>query len=144
MASVIQQTSRSGRPKWNPPTPRQAGKRVSRIDRLLDPGYFKALSDPTRVRLLACLIKCGRPCSVTEIAECCSIDFSMVARHLATLARAGVIASEKKGRTMWYDARNAELASAFRAVAGAIEEWAGPDRPDAACGCRQKKDRCDA
>ncbi|MCA9245173.1 MAG: helix-turn-helix transcriptional regulator, partial [Phycisphaerales bacterium] len=71
------------------------------MDRQLDTDLFKALGDPTRARLLACLLKCGRPCSVTEVAECCAVDFSVVARHLGLLARVGVLDSEKKGRTVW-------------------------------------------
>lgn len=125
-----------------PSTPRQAGRRSSPIDRLLEPEVFKALSDPTRVKLLACLIKCGRPCSVTEIAECCSVDFSMVARHLALLARAGVLESEKKGRTVWYKAPNASLAARFREIADAIEAWdasGGCCDDNEGCGCSDEK-----
>lgn len=91
------------------------------MDRLLDPALFRALGEPTRARLLACLLKCGRPCSVTEVAECCSIDFSMVARHLATMARAGLLSSVKQGRTVWYSADAPALAARFRDLAGAIE-----------------------
>ena len=72
-------------------TPRQAIRRRARLDDLLNPLVLKALAEPTRARLLSCLLKCGRPCSVTEVAACCSIDFSMGARHLATMARAGLL-----------------------------------------------------
>lgn len=113
-------------------SPRQAARRRARVDRLLDPELFKALSDPTRLRLLTCLIKCGRPCSVTEVAQCCSIDFSMVARHLAALARAGVLHAEKQGRTHWYRAEVGALSGLFRDIADAIDEWASP-----AGGCRE-------
>lgn len=119
------------------PSPRQAIRRHARLDRLLDPARLKALAEPTRARLLSCLLKCGRPCSVTEVAACCSIDFSMVARHLATMARAGLLAAEKRGRTVWYTAHGARLAAHFRDLAAAIDEL----EPDAAsagadgCGC---------
>ena len=115
--------------KQSAPTPRQAIRRRARFDRLLDPDLLKALAEPTRVRLLSCLLKCGRPCSVTEVAECCSIDFSMVARHLAHMARAGLLSSEKKGRTVWYSADGPALAAFFREVADAIDEIA----PDEGC-----------
>lgn len=91
---------------------------------------LKALAEPTRARLLSCLLKCGRPCSVTEVADCCSIDFSMVARHLATMARVGLLSSEKKGRTVWYAAHGSALATRFRDLADAIDEL-GP--ADACC-----------
>lgn len=109
--------------KRQPINPEQASQVRGRIDRQLDPEFFKTLGEPTRARLLACLIKCGRPCSVTEIAACCSIDFSVVARHLVVLARSGVLTSRKQGRTVWYEAPAADLSARFRALADAIDEW---------------------
>jgi len=105
-----------------PPSPRQAIRRRTRLDRLLAPDLLKALAEPTRARLLSCLLKCGRPCSVTEVAACCSIDFSMVARHLATMARAGLLSSQKKGRTVCYAADGSALAARFYDLADAIAE----------------------
>ncbi|MEM1329886.1 MAG: metalloregulator ArsR/SmtB family transcription factor [Planctomycetota bacterium] len=128
MASPIEQAT---------PSPKQASRRRSRFDRILDPELLKALAEPTRARLLSCLLKCGRPCSVTEVAECCSIDFSMVARHLATMARAGLLKSEKKGRTVWYTAAGPELAAHFRDLADAINEL----KPES-CGCDPCSDGC--
>jgi len=112
-----------------PSSPEQATDRVAPIDTLLDPEFFKALADPTRAKLLSCLIKCGRPCSVTEVAGCCSVDFSVVARHLAQLARAGVLEARREGRTVWYEAPADALSERFRALAAAIEAWSG----DAPC-----------
>jgi ArsR family transcriptional regulator len=129
MASVIQRSA---------PTPRQAIRRRARLDRLLDPDLLKALAEPTRARLLSCLLKCGRPCSVTEVAECCSIDFSMVARHLATMARAGLLSSEKRGRTVWYAADASGLAARFRDLADAIDEITPVGGCEDACGCNER------
>ena len=109
--------------KQSPASPKQAARRRASVDKLMEPELFKALAEPTRAKLLGCLIKCSRPCSVTEIAECCEIDFSVVARHLSMMARAGVLDSQKEGRTVWYTARSSELAERFRAIAGAIDEW---------------------
>ncbi|MEM6749737.1 MAG: metalloregulator ArsR/SmtB family transcription factor [Planctomycetota bacterium] len=108
--------------KLSASTPKQAVRRKARLDRVLEPELLKALAEPTRARLLSCLLKCGRPCSVTEVAACCAIDFSMVARHLSTMARAGLLTSEKKGRTLWYTANGAGLAAHFRSLASAIDE----------------------
>ena len=126
MASAIQRSA---------PTPKQAARRRARLDRLLDPELLKALAEPTRARLLSCLLKCGRPCSVTEVAECCSIDFSMVARHLATMARAGLLSSEKRGRTVWYAPDGPALAARFRELADAIDELGPADGDCDGCGC---------
>ncbi len=124
MASVIHNV---------PSNPQQAARRRAAVDRRLDTDLFKALADPTRARLLACLVKCGRPCSVTEVAKCCAVDFSVVARHLGLLARAGVLTVEKKGRTVWYTPRCTDLSARLRALADAIDEW----RPS---GCNKPED----
>lgn len=108
-------------------------QRRAPLDRRLDPGLFKAIGDRTRVALLACLIKCGRPCSVTEVAECCSVDFSVVSRHLAILAQNGLLDMRKQGRTVWYSARGTELSRQLRELADAIDEWTV--RGGGACGC---------
>ena len=117
--------------KSPPRTPRQAARRQGPIDRLLDPELFKALSDPTRLRLLACLSKCGRACSVTEVAECCAVDFSVVSRHLAMLADAGVLDVQKVGRTTFYQVRYQHVSQELRALADAL----GDCCPGGKCKC---------
>lgn len=118
-----------------PATPKQALRRANPIDKTLDVELFKALGDPVRARLLACLAKCARPCSVSEAAECCEIDFSVVSRHLSLLARAGVLTSKKQGRTVYYKVRFAELTSTLRELADAIEACGSADREGDECGC---------
>lgn len=103
-----------------PSTPRQAAACCAPIDGLLDARLFQALSDPTRLNLLACLAKCRRPCSVGEIAACCSVDLSVVSRHLAMLRDAGVLEAEKKGRVVMYRVRHEHVANALRSLADAV------------------------
>lgn len=119
------------------PTPRAASRRRSPLDRALDPVVFKALSDPTRCRLFACLAKCARPCSVTELAECCSVDFSVVSRHMVTLATAELVSYEKRGRVVWYAVEHARTASRFRGLADALSVCAPGDGccGDSDCAC---------
>jgi ArsR family transcriptional regulator len=120
-----------------PATPRQAAVCCRPIDTLLDPGLFKALCDPTRASLLACIAKCARSCSVGEVAECCSVDGSVVSRHLAMLAQAGILESTKSGRTVSYRVRYAELARTLRSLADAIEDCRpreGAGEPGGCCG----------
>ncbi|MFI4883429.1 MAG: ArsR/SmtB family transcription factor [Phycisphaerales bacterium JB064] len=112
-------------------SPRQAARRRAPVDKLLDADLFKALADPTRLQLLRCLLKCKRPCSVSEVAECCDVDFSVVARHLGLLARAGVLEARKEGRTVWYAARCESLAATFRDLAESIQSLTPAD---ACCG----------
>ncbi len=111
--------SRASRP---PATPKQAAACCSPVDSLLDIELFKAFSDPTRVALLACIAKCGRACSVGEVAECCDVDLSVVSRHLALLTRSGVLEGRKDGRTVFYRVRYAEVSRALRALADALDD----------------------
>lgn len=122
-----------------PATPKAAAGCCGPVDGLLDPGLFKALGDPTRLALLACLMKCGRACSVGEIAECCSVDLSVVSRHLQVLARAGAAEARKQGREVFYAARYEHLAGVLRDLAAAVDSCC-PEPSDAstcrgACGC---------
>jgi ArsR family transcriptional regulator len=116
--------------KRPPKGPAQAAKTERPIDGLLDAEVFKALSDPTRLRLLACLAKCGRACSVGELAQCTSVDLSVVSRHLAALADAGVLESTKTGRTVSYRVRFAAVADMFRSLADALSDCC----PGGCCG----------
>jgi len=121
-----------------PSSPKQAVRQDARFDRLIDPELLGTLAEPTRARLMSCLLKCRRPCSVTEVAECCDIDFSMVARHLTTMAKAGLLSREKRGRTVWYAADGPALAAHFRQLAEAIDELSPEEgcRGESGCGCR--------
>ncbi len=116
-------------------TPEEAGRCCGPVDDLLDAELFKALSEPTRLRLLACLTKCGRPCSVTELAECCQVDYSVVSRHLAILERAGALTACKQGRTVHYAVRYHELAATFHDLAAAIVSYANDETAPASPGC---------
>lgn len=103
-------------------TPQEAAALRGPLDELLDVELFKALSDPTRLKLLACLTKCGCPSSVSDVAQCCSVDFSVVSRHLALLEKAGVLWCEKQGRTVNYGVRYQQVSTTLRALASAFEQ----------------------
>lgn len=83
--------------------------------------------------IMTCLVKCGRSCNVTEVAEACHVDFSVVARHLRALATAGLVEARKEGRAVLYRARCAELCERLRELIAAIEEWC-PNMGDATGG----------
>jgi ArsR family transcriptional regulator len=106
-----------------PETPHDAVHLHAAIDERLDQQLFKALADSTRLRVLSCLVKCGRPCSVSEVAECCDVEFSVVNKHLKILAAADVLAAEKRGRTVWYAARCGDLSRRLAELVDAIAEW---------------------
>lgn len=110
--------------KRPPRSPASAARRRAPLDRRLDPDLFKALGDPTRALLLACLCKCARECTVSEVGECCDVDLSVVSRHLATLERAGAVIARREGRTVFYAARFEHLTDTLRALADAIDDCA--------------------
>ena len=105
-----------------PDTPKDAAGLIGQIDELLVAELFRALSDPTRNKLLSCLAKCGRPCSVSEVAECCNVDLSVVSRHLSILEAAEILESVKEGRTVFYSVRYQALSSVLRNLAQAFDD----------------------
>lgn len=104
-----------------PRSPAAAARRKAPLDHALDARWFQALGDPTRLELLACLAKCGRPCTVSELACCCAVDLSVVSRHLARLERDGLLARVRSGRTVSYAVRYDDVAARLRAMADALD-----------------------
>jgi DNA-binding transcriptional ArsR family regulator len=92
-----------------------------RLDRLLDPPFFRALGDPNRLRLLTRLAGCCEPPTVTELSACCPVNISVVSRHLAILREAGIVEAERSGREVRYRVRFDVLSRTFRQIADAID-----------------------
>jgi DNA-binding transcriptional ArsR family regulator len=61
---------------------------------------FKALSDPTRRRVLQLLRE--RPMSAGELSDHFPVSKPTMSAHFAVLQEAGLIESEKSGRTIVY------------------------------------------
>ena len=95
------------------------------LEGLLDPAVFRALGDPNRVALIARLGRSGRPTTVTEAADCCPVDLSVVSRHLAVLREAGVLRAAKQGREVRYTV-SPDLAASLRALADALDACCPP------------------
>ena len=114
-------------------TPRAAACERTALDEALDAGWFAALGEPTRAGLFACLLKCGRPCAVGELASCCSVDLSVVSRHLKKLEQAGLIVAEKVGREVHYSVPRRAIADRF----GMLAELIGSGLDGNACGCAE-------
>ncbi len=92
----------------------------------LSPRLFKALSDPTRIALLARLAEAEGERTVSELASQCPVDLSVVSRHLRTLREAGVLEAQKRGKEVFYRVRIAELATLLRRLADALEACCPP------------------
>jgi len=80
---------------------------------------FKALGDPTRLRILAVLAD-GSRC-VCEIQEAVDVPGNLLSHHLKVLREAGLIEGERRGR--WID---------YRLIGGAVNRLRGALPPDAA------------
>ncbi len=61
---------------------------------------FKALSDPTRRRILELLSE--RDMTAGEIADCFDISKPSVSHHLSTLKAAGLVLDERNGQNIVY------------------------------------------
>lgn len=95
------------------------------LGKVISPKLFKALCDQNRVSILTRLAQCCTPTTVTQIAECCPINISVVSRHLVTLKEAGILAAEKRGKHVYYRVRGQELAKTLRNIADCIEACCG-------------------
>jgi ArsR family transcriptional regulator len=62
--------------------------------------FFKALGDPTRLRILA-LLSHGELC-VCHIEKALSLPQPTASRHLGTLKSAGVVESRREGSWVYY------------------------------------------
>ncbi len=93
---------------------------------VMEPGFFKALCDPGRIAMLVRLAQCCKPCTVTEVADGCPVDVSVVSRHLAMLRDAGVLEAERKGKEVYYSVRYSAITATLRAIADCIEACCPP------------------
>lgn len=91
------------------------------LSAVLSHQLFRALGDPTRIRLLDLLAERCRACSVSELAGCLDVDLSVVSRHLALLRAAGVLRATKTGRNVLYEIQFEALAETLRGIADTLE-----------------------
>ena len=72
---------------------------------------FKALSDPTRRRVLQLLR--ARPMSAGELADHIADSKPTLSAHISVLQEAGLVETEKVGRTIWYRLKMSVLEDAL-------------------------------
>ncbi|MBD3367450.1 MAG: metalloregulator ArsR/SmtB family transcription factor [Candidatus Eisenbacteria bacterium] len=65
-------------------------------------GTFKALSDPTRLRIVKMLRDAGGPLCVNAIAYRLEVTQSAVSQHLRILRQAGIVEGRRAGRRVHY------------------------------------------
>jgi DNA-binding transcriptional ArsR family regulator len=83
--------------------------------------FLKALGEYNRLSLVYELCRCQEPQNAMCLCDCCSVDASVVSRHLKVLAEEGIVSYEKKGREKTYKLNRTEVANQLRALADKIE-----------------------
>lgn len=69
---------------------------------------YAVFGNRVRVRLLLCLAR--GPKNVTELIRNCRLAQSAVSQHLAKLKRAGLVATHKEGKEVWYSLKHRKAA----------------------------------
>ena len=83
--------------------------------------FLKALGELNRLSLVYRLCKCNVPQNAMCLCDCCSVDASVVSRHLKVLAENGIVEAERNGRQRIYSLNRNAVASRLRALADRIE-----------------------
>ena len=84
---------------------------------------FTALADPTRRAILAALAADG-PATATDLASRLPITRQAIAKHLALLAEAGLVAAEPgERRRVRYRLRSAPMQVAQQFLAALARDW---------------------
>ena len=92
---------------------------------------FKALSDPTRVRILGLLKAKGRSCCdligrsepglcACDVEKEVGLSQAAVSHHMGLLRRAGLVEAEKRGRWIYYRRNEAAIAQLADRIAKAV------------------------
>ncbi len=85
-----------------PPLGEEAAIRASR--------RFRALADPTRLRLLSLLAKHGGHVCVCDVVDAFTLEQPTISYHLRVLREAGLVSVERRGQWAYYRAEPAALA----------------------------------
>lgn len=86
----------------------------------LEPAFFNACCHPVRLDLIRRLVEVDKA-DVGEIAVHFVQDRSVISRHLAQLERAGIVASEKSGRHVFYTLNGPNIVARFEVLLTAIK-----------------------
>ncbi|MGE5278487.1 MAG: ArsR/SmtB family transcription factor [Acidobacteriota bacterium] len=92
---------------------------------------FKALSDPTRVKILSLLKTRGKSCCdriarnepglcACDIEQAVKLSQAAVSHHMGLLRRAGLVEAEKRGRWIYYRRNEAAIGRLADAIARAV------------------------
>ena len=99
---------------------------------ILDADFFRALCEPARLAIFRQLVLLGQS-DIATIAQAMPQDRSVIARHLQTLERAGVLHAQTEGRHTFYEIDGPAIASRMEKIVGLMRTLvplccAGPSR----------------
>jgi DNA-binding transcriptional ArsR family regulator len=100
-------------------TERRPGRRVGPAEPDV---VLAAMADPTRRQLLATLAATG-PATATELAVGLPVSRQAIAKHLAVLRSAGLVARHKDGRDVRFSVRTRGLTQTAGWLTGLATEW---------------------
>jgi DNA-binding transcriptional ArsR family regulator len=63
---------------------------------------FQALADPSRLKILRALLDAEQPMSQGTLAETAGLSQANASKHLALLARVGLVTREAEGNTVYF------------------------------------------
>lgn len=98
------------------------------FEEIADTDFFKALSEPIRVRILAALMESGRS-DISSLAERFPQDRSVISRHLSLLESCGMVRSTQEGRHRFYQVDGASILKNLDALTAQCRDMI------AKCGC---------
>jgi ArsR family transcriptional regulator len=92
---------------------------------------FKALGDPTRLKILDLLRARGKSCCgliarderglcACDVEQAIGLSQAAISHHMGLLRRAGLVEGEKRGRWIFYRRNEAALAGVAEAIAKAV------------------------
>jgi len=78
---------------------------------------FKAIGDPTRVRIIELLRAQKEEITGTEIADSVGVSLALLCHHSSILVEAGLVTKRKEGQTSYWTLNRGALASALGSLA---------------------------
>jgi len=92
------------------------------VTRTVDDALWAAIGDPTRRHVLDLLLAEG-PGSASSLSRQLPVTRQAVAKHLAVLERAGLVAPQPSGREVRYDVDAEQFARAVAQLASIGQAW---------------------
>jgi DNA-binding transcriptional ArsR family regulator len=87
----------------------------------LDPELWAAVAEPRRLELIDILL--NGEASLTEVARHVAVSRQATSKHLAVLARAGVVRARRSGREVRYELEPSRLEEVRSAMARRAAMW---------------------